>query len=424
MKNRHSILLLLLANFISAVSQGMSMIAIPWYFTSIDGMAQFGWIYVLTNVMAFFWVPYSGLLTDRFERRKILMVVMGILGAIILSVGLLGIKLDGLPWLVVASVFVLTFLNYNIHFPTLYALVQEMTELKYYGRIASVIEIQGQTAMISAGAIAAILLSGTTGGGVELFGYMIENLPEIEAWDIHEIFIVDGITYFLGLIILTMIKYRPSGNRESNFGTLRSRIRTGLNFLASHPYITIFGLASYAVFVSVLIERFYLLAPYVSEHLEAGANVYAAGEMTYSMGAFLAGFTVQYIFRRIHLTDSIILMTTAVMALFMILFLTQSFVLFYVLGFVLGLCNSGIRIQRVTYLFSRVPNEVYGRVNSVFNMGNILFRIVFLACFSLPFFQQGRNIIYAFLILSLFLVCAIIVLLLYRKRIIIDHNGE
>ena len=196
------------------------MIAIPWYFTQIDGMSAFGLVYALTNVVALFWVPYSGVLTDRFERRKILMVVMAILGLVILLMSAFGYHSDGLPWGMVAAVFVLTFLNYNIHYPTLYALVQEMTEEAYYGRITSFIEIQGQTATITAGAGAAFLLAGTRGGSLDIFGYEWTGLPEILPWAIHEIFLLDGITYFIGFLIIAMIQYRPVVKKSKLVGII------------------------------------------------------------------------------------------------------------------------------------------------------------------------------------------------------------
>ena len=147
--------------------------------------------------------------------------------------------------------------------------------------------------------------------------------------------------------------------------------------------------------------------------------------MTYSIGALLAGFSIQYLFRRMHLTDSIIWMTLAVSAMFMVLFVTRSTAIFYLMGIIMGLCNSGIRIQRVTYLFTRIPNELYGRVNSVFNMGNIMFRVVFLSAFSLPFFQEGNNVIFALLTLSIFLMIAVLILVYYRGHIILDQkNGS
>lgn len=424
MKHRRSIILLLLANFISGVSQGISMIAIPWYFTQIDGMGIFGVVFAMTNVAAMIWVPYSGVLTDRFERRKILMVVMSVLGFLILSIGAIGFYREGLPWGLVASVFVLTFLNYNIHYPTLYALVQEMTESEHYGRITSYIEIQGQTATIMAGAGAAFLLAGTQGGSLEIFGLQLTGLPEITPWQIHEIFLLDGITYFFGFLIITLIKYRPESAPAYEKGNILERLNTGVSYLRAHPYITIFGLASYAVFVAVLIDGFYLMAPYVSNHLEAGASVYAGGEIAYAMGAIFAGIFIRSLFKRSTLTDSVIVMSLATGSLLMVLYLTQSVLLFFIMSVILGLCNSGIRIQRVTYLFTRVPNEIYGRVNSVFNMSNILVRIILLSVFSMAFFQEGRNVIYAFLILSIFVFAGATVLIRFRKNILIDNKGS
>jgi len=67
-------------------------------------------------------------------------------------------EIGALPWQLVAGVFMLTFLNYAVHYPNLYAFVQEIIEPKYYGRITSYLEIQGQLTSILAGAGAALLL--------------------------------------------------------------------------------------------------------------------------------------------------------------------------------------------------------------------------------------------------------------------------
>ena len=398
------------------------MIAIPWYFTQIDGMSAFGVVYALTNVIALFWVPYSGVLTDRFERRKILMVVMAVLGMVILLISAYGYSMGRLPWGMVAAVFVMTFLNYNIHYPTLYALVQEMTEEAYYGRITSFIEIQGQTATITAGAGAAFLLAGTQGGSLDIFGYVWTGLPEILPWAIHEIFLLDGITYFIGFFIIALIQYRPLAAKTKEMGSIVARLKTGINYLRSNPYVMIFGLASYAVFVTVLIEGFYLMAPYVDSHLLSGANVYAGGEIAYAFGAVMAGIFIRTIFKKMTLTDSVIIMSIATAALLMTLSLSNSVLIFFIMSVVLGLCNSGIRIQRVTYLFTKVPNELYGRVNGVFNMANILCRIGFLLLFSRAFFQTLDNIVYALFILSIFVVIAVYVLIRYRSKITLDQS--
>jgi hypothetical protein len=69
----------------------------------------------------------------------------------------------------------------------------------------------------------------------------------------------------------------------------------------------------------------------------------------------------------------------------------------------MGISNAGTRILRLTYLFNHVPNELMGRVNSIFNMANVFMRSLFIFCFSIPFFTFGQNIIYAFFVLAIFL---------------------
>ena len=397
------------------------MIAIPWYFTQQDDMARFGLMYLLTNVIAMVWVPYSGTLTDRFSRRKILLVLMAILGCIILSISFTGFYFDGLSWLMVSSVFVLTFLNYNIHYPTLYAFVQEMTEPEYYGKVTSYIEIQGQLATICAGAGSALLLGGFPEGGWNLGGFQLDFLPPMDPWKIHQIFLIDGLTYFAGVAVLAIIPFKSTVVAIKDRPPLLTRMKEGVNYLKENKYVAIFGFASYVVFLTVLIEGFYLLAPYVDRHLEAGAGVYAAGEMTYALGAVLAGFLIQWVFRGVSLVDSILVMTVAAALVWLILFFSKVIAIFIIVGIVIGMCNAGVRIRRVTYLFTKVPNAVYGRVNSIFNMGNISMRIVLLALFSQAFFQTGGNVKWAFMILFVLCAAAVGVLLYYRRRMLISY---
>jgi MFS family permease len=397
------------------------MIAIPWYFTQQDDMSRFGLMYLLTNVIAMIWVPYSGTLTDRFSRRKILLVLMAVLGCIILSIAFTGFYFDGLSWLLVSSVFVLTFLNYNIHYPTLYAFVQEMTEPEHYGKVTSYIEIQGQLATICAGAGSALLLAGFPEGGWTVAGIQLDFLPAMEPWKIHEIFLIDGLTYFAGVLVLAVIPFKSTVMTTPDRPPILERMKEGVNYLKENKYVAIFGFASYVVFLTVLIEGFYLLAPYVDRHLEAGADVYAAGEMTYAFGAILAGFLIQWLFSKVSLVDSVLIMTIASALVWLILFFSKVIAVFILVGIVIGMCNAGVRIRRVTYLFTKVPNAVYGRVNSIFNMGNISMRIILLAMFSQAFFQTGGNVKWAFMVLFALCAAAVGVLLFYRKRMLISY---
>lgn len=413
MKNTTALILLFIANSISGLAQGISMLAIPWYFARNGEMGKFGLIYVLTNIIALFWVPYSGTFIDRFNRKHIFLVICVVCGTLILSTAAWGFWQEGLPWYMVAMVFMLTFFNYNVHYPNLYAFIQEITEAKYYGQITSYIEIQGQLTAVLAGAGAAFLLEGNTDGLITIFGSEWQLPFVLEAWTIYEIFLLDACTYFAAFVIIYLIRYAPLAERAVEEGNAWEQLKVGYHYLKQNASVFLFGVASYSIFVTVLIEGFYSGALYVKEHLEAGGNVFATSEVFYAIGAVFSGLAIRRIFHRLSLPMSVIIMTIVTAMLYAVLTFSASISIFYWMLFILGMTNAGTRIQRTTYLFANIPNQVYGRAASIFFLTNISFRIFFLSIFALPFFQTGHQVAYTFGILSLFLILAALVLIYY-----------
>ncbi len=418
MKNLSAIVLLFIANSISGIAQGISMIAIPWYFARQGEMSKFGLIYILTNIIAIFWVPYSGIFIDKYNRKNIFLFVTTVSGLMLVSIAGIGYHNESLPWFLVAFVFMFTFFNYNIHYPNLYAFVQEITEVKYYGQITSYIEIQGQLSSVLAGAGAALLLEGVQGGQLNVFGIIINAPFELEAWTIYEIFMMDALTYLLAFAFIFFIKYHSLVEKKIEDSPIRKRLMVGFRYLKNNREILIFGVASHSVFVAVLITTFYLAAIYVNNHLQAGGDVYATSEIYYAVGAVFAGVAIRRIFSSISIPFSVIIMTALATVLFIVLGLTYNVYVFYFMFLILGLSNAGIRIQRITYLFTHIPNHVYGRATSVFTLINIVFRILLLSLFSLPFFYQENHVIYSFFIVSAFLFVSNWVLIKHYKSFI------
>ncbi|MDX1476990.1 MAG: MFS transporter [Saprospiraceae bacterium] len=418
MKNLRAIVLLFVANTVSGVAQGISMLAIPWYFARDGDMARFGLIYILTNLVSLFWVPYAGVLIDKFSRKRVFIVISLVGGLAVGAIAWLGHWQGDLPWWLVALVFGLTFFNYNIHYPNLYAFVQEITEPRSYGKITSALEIQGQITTMAAGAAGAVLLEGTQNGMLNVFGFLVKVPWDIPAWRIHEIFTLDAATYFVGFLIILAIRYQPLKQRHVEHGRLLVRLNIGWQYLRNHKLIFIFGVASYSIFVTILIGVFYLDPLYVSNHLHETGDVFAASEMYYAIGAVFAGVAILRMFTRWNGVIGIILLTVITAFIFGWLAVAHSVIVYYIVVLLMGLTNAGTRILRVNYLFNTVPNQVYGRANSIFNMTNILLRIAFLALFSLPFFHVGNNVIYAFVILGIFLLVAAGVLIAYYRNFV------
>ena len=395
-RNRSAIILLLTANAISGVAQGISLIAIPWYFTTRAEGSLYAVLYAAVTLVSLVWGPYSGTLVDRYSRKHIFLVLNGVCAVILFGVAAIGYSRGELPWWWVGSVFLMTFMNFNIHYPNLYALMQEITPPAQYGRITSILEVSNQTTSVLSGAAAALLLEGTTGGAFRIFGASLDIGYDVAAWQIHDIFLLDGSTYVVSLLIISAMRYTPILTKSVETGPLLQRLRTGWRYLVEHGRLFVFGVASYVVFAAVLMTTFYLAAPYVEDHLGESGDIFASAEMYYAIGAIAAGLLVRILLRGVRLTPSITGMTLLAASVYLTLMLTRSLAVTFAMFFLIGICNAGIRIQRVTFLFQHLPNEVYGRAGSIFFVSNVIIRSVFLLIFALPFFHRDGHIVYTF----------------------------
>ncbi len=394
----------------------MSMIAIPWYFAQKDQLAMFGIVYIITNVVSLFWMPLSGTIIDKYNRKHVFLFIALFGGLILSGITLLGFEMGTLPLMVVGCVFMLTFLNYNIHYPCLYAFVQEITEPKYYYKISSLLEIVGQITTISAGAGATLLLEGTTNGFLEIFGLSFYLGFDISPWQIHEIFAIDALTYFIGFFIILMIRYVPVVVRRTETGNMFERLKMGYSYLMDNKHVLIFGVLSFMVFLAMLLEAFYLGVSYVSNHLHESGDVYANSKMAYSLGAIFIGLTIRHLFRLINIPLVIIVMTFVAGGIFLSLSLSNSLIVFFSMMVLLGITNAGVRVARMSYLFKNVENQFFGRAGSIFFIVNVIMRILLLSIFSLAFFQKGNHVIYAYWILAVILFGSSILMIRYYKR--------
>ena len=417
MKNLSAILWLFAANTTSGVAQGISMLAIPWYFAQQKETQKFAIIYLLVNLVAMFWGPVSGTIVDKYNRKKLALIISLVVGCLIGGIAFIGYHWGVLPWYMVALVFAITFFNYNIHYPNLYAFVQEISEPKYYNKISSYIEIQGQFTTMMAGAVGAMMLEGAPKGILNLVGLRIHLPFTIQKWEIHEIFLLDASTYLLAFFLLMMIRFEPLKVRQPESGSILERFKTGFSYLRENAALLIFGIASYSIFVATLISGFYLGAIYVSNHLEAGGDVYASMEVTYALGALLAGMGVNWLFQRISTINAIIFMTAVTAGLCFVIAFTKSIGIFLAMSLIFGFTNAGTRVQRITYLFKHIPNQVYGRAGSIFFLSNVSFRILFLLVFWLSFFHESNNVIYGYFLFGVFLVLSALVLVGVRKKL-------
>jgi MFS family permease len=392
-KNSSSILYLLIANSISGISQGITMLAVPWYFTGVVHEPMlFQKIYLVITFISLFWGLFAGTLVDRYSRRTIFLWINTIGFIVLASAAISGFFLDSYPWILAAIVYAATVFIYNIHFPALYAFAQEITHKDQYSKVTSQLEIQGQLTWTLAGAVAALLLSGSQANGL-LSGLLPAGF-HFAAWPIHWIFLIDAVTYVFAFIMIYNISIAGTGEKIVDTAGIKERLEKGFQYLRELPVIFIFGNASLLVFLCILIQGTLTNPMYVSQFLNAGGDVYALSDMVFSAGALFAGFSAVRVFGDRKSISVIIGLMFAASIMFMIQVWNKNLTLFLMTFLVIGFCNSAVRIQRVTFMFRTIPNYIIGRTGSIFFMTNVIFRMGLSLLFSIPFFYTGEQISY------------------------------
>jgi len=420
LKNLKALILLFSANTISGFSQGVSMIAIPWYFTdTLEAPALFGTIYFCITCVSLIWGMYVGTLVDKYNRRN-LFLGENVFGAVtFLSMASYGLINGAIPTPLVTICFAATFFVYNVHYPTLYAFSQEIIERKHYGKISTWLEVQGQVTSMTAGALAALLMTGVQAGETSLLGFSFYVPFTIEAWSLPKIFLMDGITYTISFILISMIRYEPTVIRTKESGNVLTQLKQGIRFLQKNPLIFVFGNASYFIFVTVMVTNYFVLPNHIKVVLGGDGNAYALGEMFYGMGALGAGFSIRYIFKKTSTVLGNIILTILGASILIIMGSTTNLPIFFVLLFFLAVSNSGSRIMRVIYMLEHVPNQVIGRTQSVFQVINVLLRMFFIGLFSLVFFTE-RTYLDFYILGACAFVAAVILLIYYRRLVDIE----
>ncbi|MEM6346861.1 MAG: MFS transporter [Bacteroidota bacterium] len=403
-RSRKALVFLFASNIISGFAQGITMLSIPWSMIALPGGRFINPIMVsLVTLASLFWGLYAGTLIDRYNRKHVFLVMNGIDFLILCLIALVG-YFFGVGFWLLGFTFMVTIFTYNVHFPNLYAFVQELFDPKYYARVNSAIEIQGQFTNFLGMMVGGLLLDGTAG---------LSWWPDVlhfEAWTLPQIFLMDGFTYLVAFALISQIPYERKRKITIDTGTLRQRLSQGFQYLKENKPLFIFGVSSHVIFFSLMVLIQVVAPVYVAEYLFESASVLAFFKGFYAIGAIAAGLLGLSMFvRRNNLIGEIIVLLSSAGLLFLVLSLTRSVTVTWIAGIVLGVCNAGARILRITYIVRIVPNRVVGRVNSIFAVINVLMRVIFAGLMAIPFFSNegnGENIIYGMVILSMVMLVA------------------
>ena len=415
MKNKPAILYVFLANAISGISQGMMMIAITWYINNtIDQPVLYNALFLGSSILSIVWGPYAGSLIDRYDRRKV-MITINVLGGIYMMVcAATALVFDDVPIFLVCGIFIMTVVFYNVHFPNLYAFLQEIVPPASYGKITSAVEIQNQLAFVLSGGLAAVLLEGVPVHVLEALRMQQYAHIMAEPIALEKLIFIDGCTYLVSVLLLWKMSYVSLTERDKRSIPVIKRLQDGLTFLKERPLIFVFGYFSHIFFASIMVCSFLILPSYIRHIVEGDAAIFGLSEGLFALGAIFAGILVDRVFRKNRLFGIILFLLLGA-TIYAALFFSQSAIVLLVMYLFLGMMNASTRILRTTTLFQLVPNKIIGRTNSFFGVLNTATRILFIVIVSqFTFFSDNPDRSMGFLMMML-LLAAIVLGLNYKK---------
>ncbi|MFI8707193.1 MFS transporter [Bacillus sp. NPDC077411] len=379
------------ANSLSAIGSGITMITISWLLvTAPGGNTMFGYISIMSTLVMFLCTPFIGHCIDRFSRKTLLLVNEAI-GAIAVFVmvywGFTGHSYETIHYIVL---YIAGSFYYLVFYPNIFAFNQEVFAPEHYKSLSGTMEIQGQLTQVIAGAVASFMIT-------------------IVA--VKWILFINMLAYVGAFVLLSFIPYTKQRTKLGK-QPFAKQIFEGVHFMKKRKQLFWFLFASYMPFIGVMMTN-YLMPVYISDVLKANGSVYGTEGMMYGIGAMLAGIGIPILMKYVKTEVSIVFTMLIYTISITVMVIQPSVYLVYGLAIFKAMGNAGTRVARSVLMMEEVPNEIIGRVDSLFRFVGTGVRVILLIAFTTFVSQIGVMI--PFYALSILLIGATCIGVSYVK---------
>ncbi len=354
------------ANLISMVGSGMNSAAVAWYILqATHSEMALGTFAVLQTVPAMIMLPFTGVVIDREDRRRLVMWLDATRALIIVTVAILAFQRRVQVWqLYLMNTLVAA--GFWMFWPTITALIQELTPEGQF--------VQSNTFLL-AGVQGGFLIAGAIVG----FIYDHIGLGGVLTLDVST-YIVSFLCYF-AVRRGRHIVLRPEELRadivaaESQFERFWREMREGLHFLRDHRAVVLLG-ASWALFLGAMVTGV-VVTPSLSDRVfHAGAKGYGWFNAGWGTGAFVSALYAPQIIARIGgrraVAFSMAILAVSVAFAPISGFLLLAIATYFVMGSARGV--GGIAMN--TSLMEMVPKHLMGRVQNTFYFAGTFLQLV------------------------------------------------
>jgi len=344
------------ANVISMLGSGMNSAAVAWFILqATHSEMALGTLAVLQTIPAMLMLPFTGVIIDREDRRRLVMMLDAARAIVILVVAILAFRGKAQVWeLYLMNTLVAA--GFWMFWPTITALIRELTPDAQF--------VQANT----------FLLAGVQGGWLiagAIVGFVYEHIG------LGGVLLIDFSTYVVSFLCYFAVRKgrhvvpRPAELRadiiaaETQLERFWREMKEGIQFLRDNRPVALLG-ACWALFLGAMLTGI-VVTPSLSERVfHAGATGFGWLNGGWGVGAFLSALYAPEVIASLGSRRSIAL-SMAVLALSMFvapfsLALAIAVLIYGVMGSARGV--SGVAMN--TSLMEQVPDHFMGRVQNIF----------------------------------------------------------
>ena len=364
--SQRPLLLVFTANLISMVGSGMNSAAVAWYILkATHSEMALGTFAVLQTVPAMLMLPFTGVVIDREDRRRLVMWLDAVRAFIIVTVAILAFRGQVKVWqLYLMNTLVAA--GFWMFWPTITALIQELTPEGEF--------VQSNTFLL-AGVQGGFLIAGA------IVGFIYDHIG------LGGVLMLDVSTYVISFLCYLAVRkgkhivMRPQEIKadliaaESQLARFWREMKEGLQFLRDHRSVVMLGI-SWALFLGAMITGV-VVTPSLSDRVfHAGAKGYGWLNAGWGTGAFISALYAPQIIARIggrrSIAFSMALLSVCIAFAPISGFLLLAIATYFVMGSARGV--GGVAMN--TSLMEMVPRHLMGRVQNAFYFTGTFLQLV------------------------------------------------
>jgi MFS family permease len=354
------------ANLISMLGSGMNSAAVAWYILQATHSEQaLGTLAVFQTIPAMLMLPFTGVIIDREDRRRLVMWLDAVRAVIIVTVAILAFRHRVQVWqLYLMNTLVAA--GFWMFWPTITALIQELTPEDRFVHSNTFLMAGVQGGWLIAGSVVGFMYNRVGLGGVLL---------------------IDVSTYVVSFLCYFAVRkgrhvvLRPEQLRadilaaEGQLQRFWREMREGLHFLRDHRAAVMLGI-SWALFLGAM-STGGVVTPSLSERIfHAGPVGYGWLSAGWGTGAFISALyapqVIAYLGGRRAVAFSMALISVAIMCAPVAGFLVLAIAAYFVMGSGRGV--GGVAMN--TSLMEMVPKHLMGRVQNTYYFAGTFLQIV------------------------------------------------